>query len=212
MSRPTSAVLGRRPAATRISSAVMIRPSCKVAVTGASSTGRRAVTILAPVMMVMPSAARALPSCSPANGSSLGSSRPAASTTVTSVLPRRRQAWAISVPTGPPPRTRSRSGTCLAEVTWRLSQIRISRSPSTGGTAAVEPVARMTARAADSRRREPSRASTSTHRSPASRPRPRTRVAPTPASQSAWFLSSQPAVIQSRRASALPTSRSPVTA
>ena len=72
------------------------------------------------------------------------------STTVTSRAPSRFQAWAISHPTTPPPRTSSRSGTAFALTMSRLSQARTSRRPSIGGTSAEEPVAITTALVASS--------------------------------------------------------------
>ncbi len=58
----------------------------------------------------------------------------------------------------------------LLVVTSRLSQVRLSRSPSTGGVEAREPVAMTTARRAKSRCNDPSSDLTVTSRSPASRP------------------------------------------
>ena len=128
----------------------------------------------------MPSASKASRSSSPANGSSRPRRRGPPSTIVTS-LPSRRKAWASSAPAAPPPSTSSFPGTLFASVASRFVHAIASARPSIGGRNGPVPVATMTARRASSRVVEPSR-STSTARSPASRPWPRTSVAPTPSS------------------------------
>ena len=81
-----------------------------------------------------------------------------------------------------------------------------SRSPGTGGMIGDDPV--------DSTIRSARcvRPSTSTRPGPAMRPVPRIRSIPLSSSQLTWPVSSQPAVIQSRKPSAAATSSSPVTA
>src|SRR5664280_2377201 len=109
VSSPMSAVRGRRPTATRISSALISRSSARVAVTGPSAPSRRTAVSATPVVTAMPSASKARRTCSPANGSSRASSRGPPSTTVTSRAPSRRKACASSAPTAPPPITISRA-------------------------------------------------------------------------------------------------------
>ena len=86
---------------------------------------------------------------SPANGSSRESRRSPPSTSVTFV-PSEAQAWASSLPTGPPPSTTMLAGTSWALVASRLFQVRTESRPSIGGIAAPEPVATTTARSARS--------------------------------------------------------------
>ena len=195
-SSPISAVDGRRPTATRISSALISRWSpSSVATTGPSPASRRAAVIRAPVMTAMPSASNAARTSSPAKGSSRDSSRGRPSTTVTSSQPSRRNACAISAPIVPPPRTSNRRGSCLAEVMSRLSHGLISRSPGIGGMTAPVPVASTTARRAMNRWTAPSPLATSTARSPASRPTPRTRSMPLLSSHGSWLASFQSPVM-----------------
>ena len=120
----------------------------------------------------MPSRRRTSPSASPSGAGSRGSTRSAPSTSATSP-PRRRTAWAISTPTGPPPRISRRRGTAVIAVTSRFVHTPSSPSrPGTGGTIGSEPVATTTCRAVC---RTPS---TSTAPVPASRPWPRSRSMP----------------------------------
>jgi hypothetical protein len=100
----------------------------------------------------------------------------------------------------------------LAAVTSRLSHGFTSARPGMGGMAAPVPVAMTTARRAERRRTDPSRAATSTTRSPARRPAPRTRSMPRSSSQGSWPESYQLLVIWSRRSRAAATSMGPVTA
>jgi hypothetical protein len=137
----------------------------------------------------MPSARRAAATCSPANGSSRGSSDGPCSSTVTSSLPSAFQACAISMPTTPPPSTTRRRGAAFAVVASRLVHGSDSRSPGTGGTDAEVPVASTTARVACSST-SPSAVVTETVRSPVSRPRPLTRATPAVSSQRTWPASS----------------------
>ncbi len=143
------------------------------------------------VRTAMPSASKAALTSSPANGSSRASRRPPRTTTVTSWLPRRRNAWASSQPTGPPPSTTRRPGTSVAAVAPRLSQGRASARPGTGGIWGELPVASTTARrAVSSRRPPPSGSSTWTVRSPVSRPVPLTSSIPSSSTQASapWSL------------------------
>ena len=98
---------------------------------------------------------------------------------------------------GPAPMTTSDPGSSVTRVTSRLVQYGVSASPSTGGTPGSVPVATTTAR--DARNRRPS---TSTSRSPTSRPWPRTTVAPDSSSRSTDSLSSQWWVCSATRAAA----------
>ena len=138
----------------------------------------------------MPSASKAALTSSPANGSSRARRRPPRTTTVTSRLPRRRNAWASSQPTGPPPSTTRRPGTWVAAVAPRLSQGRASARPGTGGIWGELPVASTTARRAVRARRPPPGSSTSTARSPVSRPVPLTSSIPSSSTQASapWSL------------------------
>ena len=74
------AVFGRRPTATRISSASTTRAVVEVARTGPSPAGRSTAVIRTPVMTAMPSASSAARTSSPAKGSSRARSRSMAST------------------------------------------------------------------------------------------------------------------------------------
>ncbi len=99
--------------------------------------------------------------------------------TVTSSLPRRLKAWASSAPIGPPPSTSRRRGSLLADVASTFVHGFASRRPSIGGIRAEDPIAITTARRAVSVRvPPPSLSSTSTVRSPARRPWPRTSSMP----------------------------------
>ena len=121
--------------------------------------------------------------------------------TSTTSPPRRRTAWAISTPTGPPPRISRRRGTAVIAVTSRFVHTpSSSRRPGTGGTIGSAPVATTTCRAVC---RVPS---TSTAPGPASRPLPRSRSMPRSVSHfsalaSVWFET-----MKSRHASAAATS------
>ena len=87
--------------------------------------------------------------------------------------PSLRTAWAISTPTGPPPRMSRRRGTAFMEVASRLVQTpSIPLRPGTGGITGSAPLARTTWPAVW---RTPS---TSTAPGPASRPVPRSRSMP----------------------------------
>ena len=91
----------------------------------------------------MPSRRSSSPSASPSGAGSRASTWLAPSTRVTSP-PRRRTAWAISAPTGPPPRIRSRRGTSFMPVTSRLVHTpSSSRRPGTGGITGSAPLARI---------------------------------------------------------------------
>ncbi len=104
------------------------------------------------------------------------------------------------------------SGTESAAVASRFVHVRMSRSPSIGGTTGTEPVERITARRALTCVRVPSSNSTSTVRGPAMTPVPRTRSIERSSSQATCPLSSHPLVIVSRRASAAGAWMSPETA
>ena len=80
-----------------------------------------------------PSRRRASPSASPSGAGSRASTCSALSASATSP-PRRRTAWAISTPTGPPPSTSRRRGMAFMPVASRLVQTpSSSRRPGTGG-------------------------------------------------------------------------------
>src|SRR4051812_16863332 len=121
VSSPRSAVEGRRPVATRISSATTSSLLPRVARTGPSVPSRRTDASRVPSRTRMPSLRKAASTSSPANGSSRGSSRGEPSTTVTSDEPSRKNACASSTPTAPPPRTTNRAGSSFADVADRLS-------------------------------------------------------------------------------------------
>ena len=99
----------------------------------------------------------------------------------------------------------------MALVASRGVQASIASSPSTGGMAASDPVHTATACRAVSRT-SPSSVSTTTVRSPASRPVPRIRSIPAPCTHSTCPASSQCEANESRRASVAATSCSPLTA
>ena len=154
----------------------------------------------------MPSRPRTSPSASPSGAGSRPSTCSPMSMTATSP-PSRRTAWAISTPTGPPPRMSRRRGMDFIDVTSRLVQTpSSSRRPGTGGTTGSAPFASTTWSAVW---RTPS---TSTTPGPASRPLPRSRSMPLSASQRSWPASDQSEVMKSRQASAASTSTSAVAA
>ena len=183
-------VVGLRPTPTSSSSPSSSRPSSS-----------RSVTRRRPSRETPPRAPRRAPrsprprtparTSSPANGSSRASRRGAPSTMVTSSLPRRRYACASSTPTAPPPRTRRRRGTRM-----RLRRLAVRptpsrpRAPGSAAAAAPVPVARTTACRASSAGSRRSVLHVDA-RSPASRPWPRTSVAPISSSQRSWPSSLQ---------------------
>ena len=201
-------VRARRPTATSTSSP---RSSPSGVVSTTSVPSRRAALTPLPSRTSTPCSRSDAATASPAAGSSGGSRRSLSSISVT-CEPSARQAVAISQPTTPPPTTSSRPGTSLALVASRGVHGSISRSPSTGGTAASEPVQTATACRAVSRRSVPSESVTTTVFSPSSRPAPRTRVMPAPRTHSACPASSQFEVNRVRRSSVAATSCCPVTA
>ena len=116
--------------------------------------------------------------------------------TVTSSEPSRRNAWAISTPMAPPPRTTNRRGISLTAVTSRLSHGEASARPSIGGMAGTVPQATTTAcRAVSVRVPPPSASSTSTVFGPARRPWPRTSSIPVESSHGVWVRSLQSLVM-----------------
>ena len=99
--------------------------------------------------------------------------------TSTDSPPKRRTTWAISTPTGPPPRITSRRGTAVIDVASRLVHTPSnSPSPGIGGTNASAPLASTTWSAVY---RVPL---TSTAPGPASRPVPRSSAMSLSASHS----------------------------
>ena len=208
-SSPMSRVLAERPTATTISVPSTVLPSASVAVTVPPS--RDTFVTPCPVRTSMPLRSKALPTNSPAAGSSTGSSRSCNSTTVTSD-PSERHACAISTPMTPPPRMMSRSGTSCAETIFRESHGSESASPSMGGMAAELPVATTTALRAVSSRTSPSGIVTDTARSPVMRPCPRTSAAFTDASHCTCPSSFQLLAKALRACSARSTSMPPVIA
>ncbi len=127
---------------------------------------------------------------SPTKGSIRGSSPDPRASRVTEE-PNPCQAVAISTPTPPAPTTASRAGTSLLSVAWRLVHGRASAMPGKSGSAGRLPVQMTTACRAVSAVSAPLEVVTTTRRGPSNRPWPRTRVAPIPATQSAWPASSQ---------------------
>src|SRR6266478_5492218 len=79
-------------------------------------------------------------STSPASGSSFGN-RLFLEWTRSTSLPSRRNAWANSLPIGPPPNTTSLRGSSVSEKTVSLVKYSPSRSPSMVGATGREPVA-----------------------------------------------------------------------
>jgi hypothetical protein len=158
-------------------------------VTGPSLASRRQAETVVPQRITMPSASMASCSSLPANGSSRASRLPSLLTRVTSSEPSRLSACAISTATTPAPSTSRRRGTSLAPVASRLLHTLMPASPSIGGVLGTEPVASTTAFVAV-RVRVPSAVSTSTVRSPVSRPCPRSSSTPTSLTHWTWYLSS----------------------
>src|SRR5664279_1233536 len=187
VSRPRSSLLGVRPAATTISSAVTDVPSSSVTVTSPPCTcpspvsrgpSRRTDAARAPSRTSIP----ALPNCSatssPANGSVRPRSRCDPSMTVSCSEPSPCSHVTDSHATTPPPITTTRRGTSCRLVTSRDVHGSASRSPSIGGTDARVPVASTTACRAVSVRVSPAGSVTWTVLSPVSRSRPRTMSMP----------------------------------
>ena len=110
VSRPIPSTRGRRPVATSSRSPRTSAPpsNCRTY----SSPSRRAAVACIPSISSMPSRRRASPSASPSGAGSRASTCSAPSTSTASP-PRRRTTWAISTPTGPPPRISSRRGTAF---------------------------------------------------------------------------------------------------
>lgn len=220
MSRPMSVLFAVRPSAATTSSATN-SPAAVTTVTSAPrgypssvrDTGPRRTAVTAvPVRTSTPTSANRCATRSPANGSWLPSRRSPRSRIVTCAAPNPRSQVADSHATTPPPRTTTRRGTSWTLVTSREVHGAASRSPSMGGRAAPDPVARTTACRAVSVRVVPSASSTATAFSPASRPCPRTRVIPVLSSHCTCELSSWPCTKPSRRASTAARSSSPFTA
>ena len=145
----------------------------------------------------------------PANGSSRSISRSPRWTSVT-FEPKADHAWAISTPTTPPPRIASRAGTSFAVVASMFVHGRASCRPSMSGISALDPVATITAFRATSSSPSAAPPSTTTRRSPSSRPRPRTSVTPCSSSHGSWPESSRFEITSSRRASTAGTSIGPI--
>jgi hypothetical protein len=129
------------------------------------------------------------------------------STSATDVEPSRMHAWAISVPTGPPPRTSRRLGTSVIAVTSRFVQMpSSSRRPSIGGITGSEPVATTMCS------QECSAPSTATRPGPVIVPSPRRMFMPFERGHSSFAESSQLEVMKVRHSKADPASMSPPTA
>ena len=212
MSSPRSSVAGVRPAATSSSSPSTAAPPSSTTRTGPPGSGRSTATAAVPVSTSMPWSSSPARTASAANGSTRPSRRSPRSTTVTSWLPRDRNAVASSQATGPPPSTTRRRGAASARVASRLVHGRASARPDTGGSSGAEPVATTTAWAAPIVTVRPSPRSTATRRSPARRPWPRARSMFAPETHSAWPSSFQSPVCAVRRANAASASRGPVIA
>ncbi len=140
----------------------------------------------------MPSASRADCASLDDSGSSNGSSRSAASTTVT-LEPNRANAWASSSPIAPPPRTISESGRSLVSKASLFVQYGVSAKPSIGGITGSVPAPMTTPRRASN-----VVPSTSTKPGPPSFAQPRTKRAPLPVSLSTAIWSFQSVVASSR--------------
>src|SRR5918995_2336946 len=145
-----------------------------------------------PVYTEIPSASSASCTRVDASGSSIGSSRSMASTTVTAT-PNRAYACASSNPTAPPPSTSIDAGSVLASTASRLVQYGVPASPWIGGMTGAVPVASTTPRRASY-----VAPSTSTVPTPVSRPRPRTNRPPLPSNRSTATWSFQSSVASSR--------------
>ena len=148
-SSPTSAMLGRRPAATssRSEPSSTAVPPASVRETVNRPSAWRTEPIFAPAMTRMPSAAIARATTSEDSGSSSARMRGAASTRVT-VVPKRANAWASSAPIAPPPMTTIDAGRSAVSRTSRLVQNGVSARPSTGGAEGEVPVLSTTPREA----------------------------------------------------------------
>ena len=195
---PTAARSVRRPVATSSASPVRSPPPSRVTVKPARSC--RTPVACWPVCTAMPSRPNTPASRSPASGSSLGSSRPVFSTTVT-WLPNRAKTWPSSTPTDPPPRITSEPGTRSASTASRLVQNGVPARPGIGGTAGAVPVLMtIPRRARRTTWSSPSGRAGATVTSPGAviRPRPRTRIPPLPVNRSAATVSSQSSVASSR--------------
>jgi hypothetical protein len=148
----------------------------------------------------MPSRRRTSPSASPSGAGSRLSTRSDISSRTTSA-PKRRNAWASSTPTAPPPSTSRRRGTDVIAVASRLVQTpSSSRRPGTGGTIGSEPVATTTCSAVCLT------PSTSTTPVPASRALARSSVMFCDASHCSWPASEWSETMKSRHANAASTS------
>ncbi len=95
-----------------------------------------------PVRTPMPSRPNTVAISSLDSGSSSGSSRSIASTTVT-CAPNLENTWASSAPIGPPPRITSAAGTRSASMASRLVQYGVPARPGMGGMAGAVPVPMM---------------------------------------------------------------------
>jgi hypothetical protein len=208
VSSPRSRVRGTRPVATSTCSAVTALPSES---SSAASPSRDAAVTSTPVRMSTPAASRAARTASPANGS-MPWRIPSPRTSRVTRVPKLAYAVAISHPTTPPPRMARLAGAAVALVASRLVQGAMPASPGMSGTIGSLPVLIATAWRAVSSEDVPSGASTRTVRSPAMRPRPRTRSMPVDASHSTCEESSQSWVSTVRRAKAPAGSSAPVTA
>ena len=169
VSRPTSARLGLRPAATSSSSASSTCPPPTCTWNTPSCSTR---SISTPARTSIPSSRRTVVITSAASGSSLAAIRSASSSRVT-CAPYRRNTCASSSPLGPPPTTISRSGTSVTCMVSRLVQYGVASSPAIGGRSGSVPVLSSTPREARSTVVSPS-FSTRTTPGPSSRPWPRT--------------------------------------
>ncbi len=149
---------------------------------------------------------------SPTNGSKRLSSRSPRLSTVTSLAPSEWKACASSHATGPPPSTTSLGGIRSARVASRLVQGEASDKPGMGGNIGAVPVQMATAWRAVSRVTEASAPTTSTTRSPARRPCPRSSSTLAFLSHSTWPSSCHELVKRVRRLRTADGSRSPVTA
>ena len=191
MSSPMSPRFGRRPAATSSLSAraASDRPGSTVNCPSAYATS----LILAPTSTWMPSRANTSVTSLLDSGSSSARIRSATSRMVT-CTPNRENACAISTPIAPAAdHDQAGSAASLSCTASRLVQYGVSARPGIGGTPGSVPVLSTTPRLATN-----VSSPTSTVRSPASWPCPRTNVAPLSTSRSTATWSFQSSVASDR--------------
>src|SRR3954470_1585732 len=135
-SRPSRSTFGRRPAATSRRSASSVEPSDRWSRMAGSTR-----SIPTPRRTSIPSSRKNPAISSPASGWTRPSRWSPRSTIVT-WEPMREKNCASSAPTGPPPITTRLRGTLCVRVASRFVQYSTESSPSMGGIAGREPVAR----------------------------------------------------------------------